>query len=184
VIHKPYLRSKTSSENEIPAPTFDDSNNSFVSQEQSHTNTPATSGSSLDDNGSSIFDEQSYSNNHPASESSLDNSLSSTSSPPEQSTRARNSKTDRKHELACDTCGHTFNLRYKLNQHVNRKCKKRFKCSVNGCSSVFGLKTDLYRHKKTHQASAAQERFNCPETNCGRHFTRNDNPKRHQRECH
>lgn len=68
-------------------------------------------------------------------------------------------------------------------QHVNRKCKKRFKCSVNGCSRVFGLKADLERHKKTHQAPAAQERFHCPRTNCRRHFGRKDHLKRHQRNC-
>jgi hypothetical protein len=109
VIHKRYLHSKTSSENEIPTPTFDDNSNSSISQELSRSTTPATSGSSLDDNGSSVVDEQSYSNNSPASGSSLNNSLSSTSPLSEQSIRSEHSNTDRAYKLSCSTCGDTFN---------------------------------------------------------------------------
>lgn len=180
MIHAPYLQSKTTLKNGIP-PLNSGHTYPTPSYHQADPAWYLPRVYTPDDIDSSVVDEQSSPNNLAASESSLNNSLSSTSPLPGHSIRPKNSKTYKKHGLSCNTCGCTFDQRYKLNQHVNRKHNKRFKCPVNGCPSVFGLQTDLDRHKKTHQA---QERFHCPETNCQSHFTRKDNLKRHQRECH
>lgn len=85
---------------------------------------------------------------------------------------------------SCNMCTATFRRACDLNEHVNRKHKHRFFCSMEGCTRAFGLNTDLQRHLQTHGAPEARRTFSCPIPGCQRVFTRKDNMLRHRSKPH
>jgi hypothetical protein len=71
-------------------------------------------------------------------------------------------------------------------KHISRRHDKRYQCDIQGCQAAFGLRADLHRHQQSRRHSesytGAREQFAC--STCQRRFTRKDNFKRHERNCH
>jgi uncharacterized Zn-finger protein len=153
VIHARYLHSKAVPNKDIPATDSDGNHHPSIVDEHSHSNTPAASGSSVP----------------------------SISSPPDQSVLPEYDDNNQLPELSCSFCEGTFSRHCDLNDHINPKQKRRYKCIINDCSRAFSLRTDLTRHVKTHQTSAAQERFLCDVPDCQKSFTRHDNLLKHRK---
>jgi uncharacterized C2H2 Zn-finger protein len=73
---------------------------------------------------------------------------------------------------------------YLFSAHVNRKHKRRFSCTVDGCTMVFNLRADLIRHTPTHCNPSSRSQFACSVSGCQKTFTRKDNLGRHEAKAH
>ena len=93
-------------------------------------------------------------------------------------------------EFPCPICNINFDTEAQRKNHHNRKHNLRFICPVDGCTSAFGLRADLERHKRTvHKAILKVEPslvFRCTNTGCAdpkKIYTRKDNFTRHVKRC-
>jgi hypothetical protein len=90
----------------------------------------------------------------------------------------------------CAHCDMLFDTNGQVNNHNNRKHNLRFKCSIAGCNSTFGLSADLKRHQHTVHKDAftpiPAKVFKCDNVGCtgpGKIYVRKDNFKRHVKRC-
>ncbi|PVH73190.1 hypothetical protein DL98DRAFT_552790 [Cadophora sp. DSE1049] len=62
--------------------------------------------------------------------------------------------------------------------HSQKDSKKRYLCTINGCSKSFNQKTHLDIHKRAHNGDKP---YPCKEPGCGRRFSQLGNLKTHER---
>jgi len=75
-------------------------------------------------------------------------------------------------KIKCEYCGGNFVNNYSLKHHKQNHCKKKFKCSHEGCKKAFPSKDKLDSHELVHFKT--EKIFKCDHAGCEKVFRRKD----------